>query len=254
MLRFAAFLLLIAGLVPRVSADVVVGLPPDAADGNCVPFGCGDLLSGGGITGTRYQQVYSATDFSGTIDITGLTFFLTQFIPTDPSSGFLNGGTYTVSLSTTSQPVNGLNLADFDANVGADDTVIFSGALPAFVAFGGSFTLGGTGDFSYNPAQGNLLMDIQIVGLSAPTTGETFLDARNGTAGGVFSRADNLATGFDDTGLVTEFDTTTTSSVPEPSSIVLLIVALGSWAAVRRVKSLSVPGIRPAVPSRSDGA
>jgi hypothetical protein len=90
-----------------------------------VPFGCGTLLSGGGTFGTRYQQVYSSSDFPGTIDITGVTFFLTQFIPADPSSGFLNGGTYIVSLSTTSQPVNGLNLSDFDANVGVDHKVIF---------------------------------------------------------------------------------------------------------------------------------
>ena len=49
------------------SAALIVGLPPDGASGNCVPFGCG-------YNGV-YQQVYTHGLFAtGPIIITGLDF------------------------------------------------------------------------------------------------------------------------------------------------------------------------------------
>jgi len=242
MFRLVFLTFLTLAVVPNISADVIVGLPADNAEGNCIPFGCGDLERGAG-TGTRYQQVYSASDFSSELDISGVTFFLTQSVPYSGTLGYLDGGTYTVSLSTTSEPVDGLNLSNFDANVGADNTMIFSGSLPASVPFGGSFTLENAGTFLYNPAAGNLLMDIQITGITAPSS-FTLLDARNGTAGGIFSRADNLSTGSNDYGLVTQFDATVPgipaiNAIPEPSSIALLGLVLGSFALIHRMRKRS---------------
>ena len=49
-----------------VMADVIVGLPPNPGTGNCFPFGC--------RYGDEYQQVYTASGFSGPITITNLEF------------------------------------------------------------------------------------------------------------------------------------------------------------------------------------
>lgn len=218
------------------SADVLVGAPGDASGGNCFPFGCFFL----GNPSANYQQVYSSTAFSGPITIFGVSFFLS-----DPaiSSGNLNSGTYTVSLSTTSMAVNGLD-SNFSNNVGPDDTVIFTGSLPPSVLPGTPLQLGGAGVFTYNPALGNLLLSISITGIGAPVAGVSLFEARNGTSGGIFSRVHDFGgVFFDNTGLVTEFDTT---EIPEPSGLLMaasgLVAMLG--LARRGRKARDEPSLR----------
>ena len=79
-------------------ADVIVGEPADIGTGNCIPFGCT-------LSTPTYQQIYAASDFSGPITITNLEFYDTQGLNPGASP---NTGTYTISLSTTSTPVDGL--------------------------------------------------------------------------------------------------------------------------------------------------
>jgi hypothetical protein len=90
-------------------------------------------------------------------------------------------------------------------------------------------TLGG-GSFDYNPANGSLLLDIQISGGSI---NNQFLDARGGDATGIFSRATNGTNGGTvGFGLVTRFDT---APVPEPSSLLLFsTVLVGAAIAIKR--------------------
>src|SRR5262245_24710447 len=76
-----------ASAIPAV-ADVIVGLPADPNTGNCYPFGCAYL--------GEYQQVYSHTQFSGPITITGLEFFNTAF---NFRASAMNSGNWTISLS-----------------------------------------------------------------------------------------------------------------------------------------------------------
>jgi len=199
-------MLLVLGFaaVSLVHADTTVGLPPDAGNGNCFPFGCPHNFSQ-----THYQQLYAASDFSGPISITGLSFFNTQFL----NGGTPATGTFTVSLSTVST-----TLAAFTSliAVGGNNTQIFSGSLPALIA--GVMTLSGGGPFNYNPGAGNLLMDVTISGGADPNPA-LFLDARNGTASGIFSRQMNgTGASNDGWGLVTRFNGT---AVPEPSSVLL---------------------------------
>jgi PEP-CTERM motif-containing protein len=199
---------------------VIIGLPADSASGNCFPFGCSGR---NGSIGTRYQQVYDSAQFSGSLLIDTISFFDTSF-----PGGNLNTGTYTLSLSTTSQPVNGLDLVTLDNNLGSDNqaftvSILGGGAVPSVLSFSGT-------PFLYNPSVGNLLLDIRITDI-AHSGNEAFFDARSGTAAGIFSRAHDFGDGFEDFGLVTEFDG---SAVPEPTTVGLLGLGLITGAIRRR--------------------
>lgn len=181
---------------------VTIGFP--GTGGNCFPFTCR------GFPGARYQQVYNSGLFPGVMTITNISFFNT-ILP----GASINSATYTIHISTTAKPVNGLDIRDFDSNVGADDALFFSGVLGGPIE-GGKFTITGA-PFLYDPSQGNLLIDIFKSG-GGPTTG--FLDARNGSFGNESSRAHNFGSAFASWGLVTEFNSATevllrTLDVPE---------------------------------------
>ncbi len=171
-------------------ATITIGAPGDSG-GNCIPFGC---------TPAAYQQVYSASFFPDAASISAISFPRTNVASSGTNT--ITTATYTVSLSTTSKPVNGLNLINLNENIGSDNQVFFSGVLQGTIASGGKLTVTGT-PFLYDPAQGNLLLDIRVSGIGGG--GGIFFDARNGTAGGLFSRAMSPGTGFDNYGLVTEF-------------------------------------------------
>lgn len=211
----AGFLTLAALLVApaTASADIVIGAPADLANGNCYPFGC-DVSD----WGPEYQQVYAASDFSGPITITDLAFYNTQ----DPG-GEPDTGTFTISLSTTSAAVDGLNLSDLAANIGPDNTQVYSGSLPALS--GGVLQIDLSTPFTYNPENGNLLINIYSTDASTSST-PLYLDARNGTATGQFSRAysgdpDGIFSA--DYGLVTGFSTGS-GVIPEPSTWAMMLI------------------------------
>jgi hypothetical protein len=192
---------------------VLVGAP--APNSSCAPFSCGFGAN------TRYQQVYDDAALGGPLVITEVRFFLApnQF-------GALASATYTFSFSHSANPVNALNTSNFDANVGADNTLFgvyvqpLTDPPPAVLSFTGApFVYDGVGD---------LLLDIQVSGFSFPPA-EVYYEAHFGTAGGVFSSVHNFASsGFIDEGLVTEFVTTTPTGTPEPGTLALLGIALAA--------------------------
>lgn len=206
--RHACSLLFIMGGIAR--ADVLIGT---RTGGNYFPFG----MTVGGI-GTIYQQIYASSNFSSPLNITGIDFF-------PLFHGFLmRTGTYTFFLSTTTVPVNGLSGANYNANRGSDNslfgTYVFGG--------GGPFTpdvLEFTGaSFFYNPALGNLLLDIRVSGggVGQLIGSDAAFWANNGDAGGVYSRVSNFGDGSGtiDWGLQTRFISETTT--PEPDTIGLM--------------------------------
>ena len=137
-------------------ATVIIGLPPDPGNGNCFPFGCS--YSG------EYQQVYSASQFSGPIEIGDLEFYNTKY---NSSATSMNSGTWTISLSTTSANWNTLSTT-FASNIGANHTVVFSGNLAQPWAFGDTLHIDLSTPFFYDPTSGNLLMDVFVSGASSP--------------------------------------------------------------------------------------
>ncbi len=210
----ALYLVFVAALAGASSyAGTLVGAPSQF--GNCIPFSC-PIATGA----THYEQLYSSTAFPGIIDITAVTFFNTQGFPVG-----LSGNSYAVSLSTVSTPLGTLSGI---IPVGADNVTIFSGLLPTTtLANGTSFTLGGLNSFLYNPANGNLLMNVVVTG-NAP---DAVFGPIDSSSNGVYDRADTSS--FDlNLGLVTQFETAT----PEPATLWFGIAGAFSLGLLRKVR------------------
>ena len=213
MKKLALLLLCFTLLAIPAVADVIVGIPPDPGSGNCFPFGCS--------YNAEYQQVYVSSDFSGPITITNLEFFNTQFNNFATSTPT---GTFTISLSTTQAGLNTMS-PDFAANIGPDNTQVFSGSIFQSWAFGDTLHIILDHPFTYDPSKGNLLMDVMGTNVNA-SGGSIFFDV-NSTQGDfsrVYCPSGIFCTvGVADTpgyGLVTGFSTGT--ATPEPASLLLL--------------------------------
>jgi hypothetical protein len=229
----SAVLLIALSSVARAD-EVTVGV---ADTGDCYPFMCNDSGTGSGLA-IEYQQVYSSSEFSGPMLITSETFY-DLYAQMFGGDDLLFGGNYTFSLSTTSADVNmlGTDLAD---NLGADDTTVLTySASPGGEMFGTDFTFTNTTPFLYNPADGNLLLDITVEDQDnlVNALGNSYNDADD--TGMETSRAyeftgDATTAVADSTGLVTTFETT---PVPEPSTFVLaftFVSLLGAGGLLRR--------------------
>lgn len=113
----------------------------------------------------RYQQVFDANQFSRLNPGGGLINRI-AFRGHGPGVPF-TGTTaqLQVNLSTTVKTADGLS-STFGENVGSDDSQVFSGPLQAAVTFAGGPTdfevvVNFTTPFFYNPAKGNLLLDLR---------------------------------------------------------------------------------------------
>jgi len=200
---------------------------------NRFPF----LVSGG----MRYQQVFASSQFPGPVVLTEI----------DLRNGILTSAAFTstissilISLSTTSAAPDALSTT-FASNIGANNTQVFNGSLTLSSANGP-----GPGDthafdiiipfqtpFSYNPANGNLLLNVTNNSGANGVVGGDFFDAVNvvdsvsrvvgpeGMPGATTGTADTL-------GLIVQFQTAVqVQAIPEPATLILVglgLVALGS--------------------------
>lgn len=189
----------------------------------------------------RYQQLYDASQFADAINITRISFFA---FPMGAETEWNGVSTYRMTVSTTTTALGALNLR-FADNVGADasvyDTETFSGAP----AYGDLISF--TGSFNYDPALGNLLVDIERI-IDGPSAGVRIQAGFNlGEFDRAYSHSDTVLVesggrNQDGYGARTRFDFgPVTTPVPEPETYVMLLAGLSLLGFVaRRRKELAV--------------
>lgn len=221
---------------PAQAMLVVTPQGADAAEGNssnCIPVtGCVDAH--------RYQQVYDNSLFSslsGPMEISELLFRRDLTSPTPFSIDFSN---VLISLSTTQASAAALSTS-FDNNVGADAVEVYSGALTLASASAGGIpapldiSVVLQQAFTYDPAQGNLLLEWINLGGESVTGifADSVFDNNDGTAR-IVGLAPGAPTGLaDSSGLVTAFRVGTTE-VALPPTLALLGIGIAGLLAGRR--------------------
>ena len=243
-IRLITAAMLVTAALPALAADIVTVTPANPPSGEAqgpAPF------TYRGSTGARTQQVYASSLFSGTQTLTGLAFRSTP--------GFRNGADYgnvVITLSTTGfGDETGTPLSsNFSDNIGADVTIVYSGALSfaAAASDGFDYVVNFTDGFAYDPSMGNLLLDVLIptgTTVSGPGFFLASFDTANQFNDGVYSVNSvfdgSAISGFANTaGAITQFtgvasDGTASGTVPEPATWALMLAGFGmAGVALRR--------------------
>lgn len=210
-----------------------------------------------GTGGSRTQQVYESqlfTNFDAPRAITGID--LRAFPGAAPSLFFGNSvslSNIVIRLSTTQRGDEGNTLsANFADNIGADDTVVYSGALTLTTAANGNgpvnpfdYSIVFQNPFLYDPKDGNLLLDFNIPSdatLTSAGFGFLTFDTVNALNDGVYSvfNGDNgdAASGNAGTSapILRIHSDAVAAAVPEPGTLALFASGLIAVAATRRKK------------------
>jgi hypothetical protein len=198
--------------------DVTVGT---FNGGNCDPLMCNESGTSVGQS-IDYEQVYASTAFTGPQSISALTWFFDSSVN---SVGLAIGGTYEFEWGYAASNAVGNLSSNLASNYISGPNLIGTGVIPTGgISDNPSLTLSGFTPFTYDPSLGDLLLEIVVTNQdNIPNNGiDNGYNEADGS-GTVTSRAEcitNVGCLADGVGLVTEFSST--SAVPEPSSLVLL--------------------------------
>ena len=192
-----------------------------------------------GSTLQRYQQVYDASEFPDPIGIVDM-----RFRPDDPFGLAFVDETITnieIRLSTTASAVDALSTT-FADNIGADETLVHSGPLTlssSNVPLMFDIVIPFLTPFFYDPAEGNLLLEVKNFSGNLTFNDIGFWDASNDDSDSIsrllsVQANPNDLTGAQDTfGLVTQF-----GLIPEPNSALLFVIGSMLMLSSRRKKFL----------------
>jgi len=216
-LKACASLVLLSTL-SSAQASLIIG---QNDNGNCFPFSC--LAS---TQGTHYQQIYAANSFSQPQKISSISFFSWREGPIDTAS-------YSISFYLSSRAVNNLSLNPMN-NKGSllAEFGLFNltGSMPAQLLFDGT-------DFIYNPALGNLLMDVKVSNVTKTVGQVSYFQADySGLHTQRFYSNDYVGSSVGPGALVTEFGFSALNTVSAPASLSCLLIGLIAIARRQHVK------------------
>jgi hypothetical protein len=214
-------------------ADVTVG---NYDSGNCFPFMCNDSGTSVGQS-IDYQQAYNSGKFSGATTINSLTWYYASAIGGNPIA---LGGSYSFYWGYSAV---GLNLSsNLASNYNGSANFLGTATIPV----GGinddpTLTLSGFTPFTYNPALGDLILEIVVTNQDNVPNG-----SGNGYNEADYTGVDTLRAycltnvgcfGATTGALVTTFGTGSTT--PEPGTLVMFGSGiLGLAGVIRRKLSL----------------
>lgn len=210
------------------ATDVTVGVDDS---NNCAPYSCG---FGSGVS----QQIYAASQFTnGPMEIGAISFFKDEAATFN--TGTMDTLTFSLAFYYTSKAIaatasGGPDATNLPGNLGTllsnFGTFTTSGVIPNVLTLTGSA-------FTYNPALGNLILEITpISGVAAFDGGFFQADSR-----GVVTRRVVGPTRFGNgpIALVTRFSSPA-AAVPEPASWALMLLGFGcAGAMVRRRRAVA---------------
>ena len=197
----------------------------------------GSSLAPFSFGGSRYQQAYTNNQFPGAdLGVGGIWISNIAFRVDAQGPGWQ--GTYSsvqIRLSTTQVQPTSLSPV-FANNVGSDEMTVFAGSWNGLASpdtFGLRFDF--SQGFFYNPAEGNLLLDIQNFGNGIfPSR----LDALQGIpqiSSSVFSSFPSSSGTVDALGLVTRLGGQIVP-IPEPSTYALFALGAGAFLLLRKIR------------------
>jgi hypothetical protein len=223
---------------PAANPLIVVPNNLENTEGNSGSFFPFDI----GTNSMRYQQVFDASQFTSQGStpwrITGISFRIDM----TPFGGGPFNSTLTniqVNLSTTVMEPDSLSPV-FAANVGLDDKAVYGPAPRAInssfspfmspQAFGAHIYFSTT-PFIYDPAQGNLLLDVRNFD-GGLTTFFDAVDVTNDVTSSVWALSSSALSGTVETrGLITEF---VANPVPEPATLTLVALSIMGFIFFKR--------------------